>query len=94
MISDVDGDGETLFRGELLALIRMIRGSLAKKCFVDHTVHPVGFCHLELSLRGLPQSCPRGQLFLCFLFADCFKTTGAPVLYDGDTTCADPPGPF
>ncbi|KAL2005981.1 hypothetical protein VTN00DRAFT_9635 [Thermoascus crustaceus] len=41
MISDVDGDNETLSRGELLALIRMIRGRLATKKFAGHPVHPV-----------------------------------------------------
>ncbi|KAJ9244240.1 hypothetical protein DTO169E5_1845 [Paecilomyces variotii] len=41
MISDVDGDNETLFRGELLALIRMIRGRLETKKFARSPVHPV-----------------------------------------------------
>lgn len=41
MIYDTDGDNNTLLRGELLALIRIIKGRLSTVCFVDHYIAPV-----------------------------------------------------
>lgn len=92
MISDVDGDGETLFRGELFALIRMIRGCLATKGFAGHTVYPVGvypYTDPEITVFILPI---KSHIITPLLTA--FRTTGPPLLHDGHTTRADPPGPF
>ncbi|KKA22961.1 hypothetical protein T310_3012 [Rasamsonia emersonii CBS 393.64] len=41
MFYDIDGDNETLLRGELLALIRIMRGILRKRCFIEHNIAPV-----------------------------------------------------
>lgn len=41
MFYDIDGDNETLLRGELLALIRIMRGILRKRCFIEHHIAPV-----------------------------------------------------
>jgi hypothetical protein len=40
MLYDVDGD-DRLLRGELLALIRIMRGRLNTRSLVDHVVAPV-----------------------------------------------------
>lgn len=43
MISDHEGNDGTLFRGELLALIRLIRGRLATKYVAHYSNYPVSY---------------------------------------------------
>ncbi|GAD98656.1 hypothetical protein ANI_1_1096164 [Paecilomyces variotii No. 5] len=52
MISDWTGHNELIFRGELRALVRMIRGRLATPGLAHHAIHPV----LLFSLMGLQQA--------------------------------------
>jgi len=47
LIYDINGDDKTLFRGELLFLIRVMRGRMRTWEFIEHDVAPVSFPFLK-----------------------------------------------
>ena len=54
---DINGDDDNLLRGELLTLIRIMRGRMRHRDFIEHDVVPVSFRFLILKPK-LPRNLP------------------------------------